>query len=254
MRTCVEHFAYQVSRNIKSNSRVLVTGGGAFNTFFISLLKHKYNLNIHIPTDEIIEFKEALIFGFLGVLRVRNQINCLSSVTGVNRDHSSGKIYYPKVELVNCPYFQFIIFANKKYIMVAVVIAIFVLGYLAITLEHNLNVDKLIPALIMMALSWAVISFGIDGVPSWFDSAKHSLIDNFPLAHHDKTHILEETLIHHLGKTAEILVFLIGAMTIVEIIDYFDGFSTIKKFIKTKSKKKDTLGFFNFSFFIISNH
>ena len=123
--------------------------------------------------------------------------------------------------------------------MVAVVIAIFVLGYLAITLEHNLNVDKLIPALIMMALSWAVISFGIDGVPSWFDSAKHSLIDNFPsLAHHDKMHILEETLIHHLGKTAEILVFLIGAMTIVEIIDYFDGFSTIKKFIKTKSKKK----------------
>ena len=96
LRTCVEHFAYQISRNIKANSSVLVTGGGAFNTFFISLLKHKYNLNIHIPTDEIIEFKEALIFGFLGVLRVRNQINCLSSVTGAIRDHSSGKIYYPK--------------------------------------------------------------------------------------------------------------------------------------------------------------
>ena len=51
-------------------------------------------------------------------------------------------------------------------------------------------------------------------------------------------HLMEETLLHHLGKTAEILVFLLGAMTIVEIIDYFNGLSTIKSFIKTKSKKK----------------
>ena len=48
---------------------------------------------------------------------------------------------------------------------------------------------------------------------------------------------LEEILLHHLGKTAEIVVFLLGAMTIVEIIDYFNGFLTIKNFIKTKSKK-----------------
>ena len=48
---------------------------------------------------------------------------------------------------------------------------------------------------------------------------------------------IEEVLLHHLGKTAEILVFLLGAMTIVEIIDYFNGFATIKNFIKTKSKK-----------------
>ena len=50
------------------------------------------------------------------------------------------------------------------------------------------------------------------------------------------THI-DEILLHHLGKTAEIIIFLLGAMTIVEIIDYFNGFSTIKSFIKTKSKK-----------------
>ena len=44
---------------------------------------------------ELIHFKEALIFGFLGVLKLRNEINCLASVTGANRDHSTGKIYYP---------------------------------------------------------------------------------------------------------------------------------------------------------------
>ena len=60
-----------------------------------------------------------------------------------------------------------------------------------------------------------------------------------------KMHLMEETLLHHLGKTAEILVFLLGAMTIVEIIDYFDGFSTIKGFIKTKSKRK-FFGFLDF--------
>ena len=96
LRTCVEHFAFQISYNIKSNSSVLITGGGAFNTFFISILKSNYNINIHIPNKEIVEFKEALIFAFLGVLRMRNQNNCLSSVTGAYKDHSSGKIYYPK--------------------------------------------------------------------------------------------------------------------------------------------------------------
>lgn len=123
--------------------------------------------------------------------------------------------------------------------METVIILVFVFGYLAITLEHSIKIDKLIPALVMMAISWALISLGIDSFPSWFDSAKHGLVDNFPaLGHEDKMHLMEETLLHHLGKTAEILVFLLGAMTIVEIIDYFDGFSTIKGFIKTKKKSK----------------
>jgi len=123
--------------------------------------------------------------------------------------------------------------------METVIILVFVFGYLAITLEHSIKIDKLIPALVMMAISWALISLGIDSFPNWFDSAKHALVDNFPaLAHDEKMHLMEETLLHHLGKTAEILVFLLGAMTIVEIIDYFDGFSTIKNFIKTKKKSK----------------
>ncbi|NRD24709.1 sodium:proton antiporter NhaD [Winogradskyella litoriviva] len=123
--------------------------------------------------------------------------------------------------------------------METVIILVFVFGYLAITLEHNIKIDKLIPALVMMAISWALISLGIDDFSQWFDSAKHSLMDNFGLLpHEEKMHLMEETLLHHLGKTAEILVFLLGAMTIVEIIDYFDGFSTIKNAVNFNSRKK----------------
>ena len=105
-------------------------------------------------------------------------------------------------------------------------ITIFVLGYLAITLEHNLKIDKLIPALVMMSILWALIS--LYNLPVYeVDTILREL---------KPTHV-DEVLLHHLGKTAEIIVFLLGAMTIVEIIDYFNGFATIKKFIKTKSKK-----------------
>ena len=109
--------------------------------------------------------------------------------------------------------------------METIIIALFFLGYLFITLEHNVKVDKLIPALAMMALLWAVAALGHLGMFGV----------NTGLKKLEPTH-LEEILLHHLGKTAEILVFLLGAMTIVEIIDYFDGFSTIKGFIKTRSK------------------
>ncbi|WP_111709383.1 sodium:proton antiporter NhaD [Lutibacter citreus] len=123
--------------------------------------------------------------------------------------------------------------------MDTLIIIIFILGYLAITLEHNLKLDKLIPALAMMAILWALVSFGIDDFTSWFDSAGHKLVEGFSgFTSEEKHHLLEETLLHHLGKTAEILFFLLGAMTIVEIIDYFDGFATFKNYIKTKKKKK----------------
>ncbi len=136
--------------------------------------------------------------------------------------------------------------------METVIILVFVIGYLAITLEHSIKIDKLIPALVMMAISWALISLGLETFPEWFDSAKHSLLEGFgTMPHEDKMHIMEETLLHHLGKTAEILVFLLGAMTIVEIIDYFDGFSTIKGFIKTKKKTK-ILWIFSVLAFILS--
>ncbi|MEX0313805.1 MAG: sodium:proton antiporter NhaD [Allomuricauda sp.] len=136
--------------------------------------------------------------------------------------------------------------------METLLIVIFVIGYLAITLEHNLKIDKLIPALAMMAILWALMAFGIDGFTTWFDSGKHALMEGFSaLGHEDKMHMLEETLLHHLGKTSEILVFLLGAMTIVEIIDYFDGFATIKTFVKTKSKTR-ILWIFAFLAFILS--
>ncbi|CAH8285098.1 Na+/H+ antiporter NhaD/arsenite permease-like protein [Mariniflexile fucanivorans] len=136
--------------------------------------------------------------------------------------------------------------------MEAAIILVFVIGYLAITLEHNLKIDKLIPALVMMAICWALIALGLESFPNWFDSAKHSLVEGFAgFAPEEKMHLMEETLLHHLGKTAEILVFLLGAMTIVEIIDYFDGFSTIKNFVKTKKKTK-ILWLFGFLAFILS--
>jgi len=124
--------------------------------------------------------------------------------------------------------------------METLVIVLFVLGYLAITLEHSLKIDKLIPALAMMALMWAIIALGHLPV---FDV-------NTELKQLEPTH-LEEILLHHLGKTAEIIIFLLGAMTIVEIIDYFNGFLSIKKFIKTESKK-GLLWIFGILAFILS--
>lgn len=136
--------------------------------------------------------------------------------------------------------------------MESLIILIFILGYLAITLEHNLKIDKLIPALAMMAIIWALIAFGIDTYPEWFDSAKGALVEGFSaFSHEEKLHLMEETLLHHLGKTAEIIVFLLGAMTIVEIIDYFNGFATIKSFVRTKSKAR-LLWIFSFLAFILS--
>jgi Na+/H+ antiporter NhaD/arsenite permease-like protein len=119
------------------------------------------------------------------------------------------------------------------------IVCVFILGYLAITIEHSLKIDKLIPALIMMALAWAGIAFGLDNFTTWFDSSKSMLVDGYAgFGHEERSHLMEETLLHHFGKTCEILIFLVGAMTIVEITDHFNGFQTIKRAIKTTNKKK----------------
>lgn len=117
------------------------------------------------------------------------------------------------------------------------ILCVFVLGYVAITLEHSIRLDKLIPALLMMALSWAAIALGIDACQSWFDPHQSKVISLIGMNHEGKMHLLEGTLLHHFGKTAEILVFLMGAMAIVEMIDHFEGFASIKKLIKTKKKR-----------------
>lgn len=93
LTTCVEHMAIQLAKQFEEKSQVLITGGGAYNNFLIERLKHHANVKIAIPDSEIVEFKEALVFGFLGVLRLRNEINCLASVTGAVKNHSSGRIY-----------------------------------------------------------------------------------------------------------------------------------------------------------------
>lgn len=126
------------------------------------------------------------------------------------------------------------------------IVCVFILGYLAITLEHSLKVDKLVPSLLMMALAWAGIAFGLSDFTTWFDMENHEMMKGFadlPVTgdgHHggeSKMAIMESTLLHHFGKTCEILIFLIGAMTIVEIVDHFHGFSTIKGYIRTNKKK-----------------
>ena len=96
LRTFVEHIAIQVSMVVsKPNTTLLITGGGVYNTFLVSRIKAHSQSRIIIPPKEIIEFKEALIFGLLGVLKERDEINCLRSVTGASKDHSSGKILLP---------------------------------------------------------------------------------------------------------------------------------------------------------------
>lgn len=106
--------------------------------------------------------------------------------------------------------------------MILAVVACFIIGYILIVLEHPIRLDKSVPALLMGALTWALISIGNLEV----------------LDHLHQTASLDEVLLHHLGKTAEILFFLIGAMTIVELIDLHKGFGVITKLVKTQNKIK----------------
>lgn len=95
LRSVYEHVAHQLSSYINRNARgrVLVTGGGAYNEFLLSLFRSKTNCAITIPEDRIIQYKEALIFSFLGLLRKLEQVNCYSSVTGAIRDNAGGVIH-----------------------------------------------------------------------------------------------------------------------------------------------------------------
>src|SRR5690606_13381984 len=121
--------------------------------------------------------------------------------------------------------------------MTSIIILIFVLGYLTITLEHPLKLDKTVPALIMAALIWAVLAIGFTS--GWFDIINsEETVFNFLSGGEPAMEGFQGTLLHHMGKTSEILIFLIGAMTIVEIIDLHRGFDVIKGYVRTKSKRK----------------
>lgn len=93
MRTSYEHIAFQISKIGTENGKLLITGGGAFNTFLIERIKFHTSLKVVIPSKKIIDYKEALIFAFLGVLRAQDKINCLSSVTGALKDSSVGIVF-----------------------------------------------------------------------------------------------------------------------------------------------------------------
>ena len=95
MRTFTEHISFQIGQILKSKSgKLLVSGGGVYNDFLIGRMKaHLPTIEIIIPDEKTIKFKEALIFALLGVLKLRNKINVLASVTGAKQDHSSGEIY-----------------------------------------------------------------------------------------------------------------------------------------------------------------
>ena len=97
MRTFVEHVAIQISSAIaKKNGKILITGGGAYNDFLMERIANFLpEMQIEIPNKKLLEYKEALIFGLLGVLKLRGENNVLASVTGASHDHSSGQIYYP---------------------------------------------------------------------------------------------------------------------------------------------------------------
>lgn len=120
--------------------------------------------------------------------------------------------------------------------MEAILILLFVIGYLSITLEHPLKLDKTVPALMMAALMWALLAIGFHN--GWFSVVDgHGAIFNINSGDiHQQEHGFEGLLLHHVGKVAEILIFLIGAMTIVELIDLHRGFDVLKDMVKTKSK------------------
>lgn len=95
LNTLVQHIAFQISNVISGtkNQKLLITGGGAYNLFLIEKIREYTDIEVVIPSSEIIEYKEALIFAFLGILRTEKKINTLKEVTGANKDSVGGAIY-----------------------------------------------------------------------------------------------------------------------------------------------------------------
>ena len=95
LATFCEHIAIQVGTTVggAQAKKMLITGGGALNGYLVERIRYHAVPQIIIPDVNTINYKEALIFAFLGVLRWRNEVNCLKSVTGATRDSSGGAIY-----------------------------------------------------------------------------------------------------------------------------------------------------------------
>lgn len=95
--TFTEHIAFQTALALpRKKAHILITGGGAYNDFLIERIHyHLPEMEIMIPSAKILEFKEAIIFALLGILKLRSEINVLKTVTGAELNHSSGEIYFP---------------------------------------------------------------------------------------------------------------------------------------------------------------
>ncbi|MEM9023499.1 MAG: anhydro-N-acetylmuramic acid kinase [Bacteroidota bacterium] len=97
LRTHLEHIAHQIGQATTEldNGRMLVTGGGVHNAFLIDRIRAFCALEVEVPEPRLTDFKEALIFALLGVLRMQGKNNVLSTVTGASRDHCAGAFYLP---------------------------------------------------------------------------------------------------------------------------------------------------------------
>lgn len=121
--------------------------------------------------------------------------------------------------------------------MFIAIVACFILGYMTIVFEHPLKLDKTVPALFIGSICWALLAIGFNfGLLDIVDSHEH--VFSTLSGHGEAEEGFTNALLHHLGKTAEILIFLIGAMTIVEIIDLHRGFEVLKSAVHTKKKTK----------------
>jgi anhydro-N-acetylmuramic acid kinase len=93
LATFCEHIALQVAVSANGAVNMLITGGGAKNNFLIQRIAHHFKGEINVPDETIVDFKEALIFAYLGLLRVQEKSNCLAEYTGSSRNHCAGSLH-----------------------------------------------------------------------------------------------------------------------------------------------------------------
>jgi Na+/H+ antiporter NhaD/arsenite permease-like protein len=141
--------------------------------------------------------------------------------------------------------------------MTLTILFIFIIGYVFISTEHWHRIDKMIPAILMMVLSWGIIFVFPNLIAQWLDPSSAELllsklgyVPDFVGNTAEKTELINNALQHHLSKTAEIVVFLIGAMTLVELIDHFKGFDAVQVLFKAKKKWNLLVLLCTFAFFL----
>jgi len=121
--------------------------------------------------------------------------------------------------------------------MYTAIIIVFVIGYLAIALEHNININKTATALLLGVICWTLLVFGSDAIFSHFNST-------------ESLHFISESLLEQVGEISQILFFLLGAMTIVELMDAHEGFGLITDKIKIKKKSHLLIAISFITFFL----